>query len=128
MKKVLFTNQYKGIPLDIVKSVLPCGFEIIMLEEATQEKLVNAVSTADYILAGGRLKITEEVLDNASHLKMIQRSGVGLDSLDLDAVKAHKIPLYVNKGVNAQSVAEHTLLLMLACSLPSLFFHLFWSD
>lgn len=115
MKKVLFTNQYKGIPLDIVKSVLPCGFEIVMLEEATQEKLMNAVSTADYILAGGRLKITEEVLDNATSLKMIQRSGVGLDSLDLDAIKAHKIPLYVNKGVNAQSVAEHTLLLMLAC-------------
>ena len=46
---------------------------------------------------------------------MVQRSGVGLDALDLDALRAKGIPLYVNQGVNAESVAEHTLLLMLAC-------------
>lgn len=115
MKYVLLTNQYNGTPLDIIKSVIPCGFEIIMLDKSGQDNLLKAVSTADYILAGGRLKITEEVLDNAPNLKMIQRSGVGLDSIDLDAVKAHEIPLYVNKGVNAQSVAEHTLMLILAC-------------
>lgn len=45
---------------------------------------------------------------------MIQRTGVGLDSLDLDLIKEKNIPLYVNKGINANSVAEHTLLLMLA--------------
>lgn len=115
MKYVLLTNQYNGTPLDIIKSVIPCGFEIVMLDKSGQDNLLKAVSTADYILAGGRLKITEEVLDNAPNLKMIQRSGVGLDSIDLDAVKAHGIPLYVNKGVNAQSVAEHTLMLILAC-------------
>ena len=46
---------------------------------------------------------------------MIQRSGVGLDALDLDTIKEKGIPLYVNQGVNAESVAEHALLLMLAC-------------
>ena len=45
---------------------------------------------------------------------MIQRSGVGLDSLDLDAIRELNIPLYVNKGVNAMSVAEHAVMLMLA--------------
>jgi D-3-phosphoglycerate dehydrogenase len=46
---------------------------------------------------------------------MIQRSGVGLYALDLDAIKEKGIPLYVNQGVNAESVAEHALLLMLSC-------------
>ena len=45
---------------------------------------------------------------------MIQRTGVGLDSIDLEYIRNHDIPFYVNKGVNAQSVAEHTILLMLA--------------
>jgi D-3-phosphoglycerate dehydrogenase len=44
---------------------------------------------------------------------MIQRSGVGLDSLDLEAIRARCIPLYVNEGINARSVAEHTVMLML---------------
>lgn len=110
----MLTNLYKGLPLNIVRQELPTGFEISFLSEQTDVALAKEISSADYLLAGGRLKITKEVLDNAPNLKMIQRSGVGLDSLDLDAIMAKGIPLYVNQGVNAQSVAEHTLLLILA--------------
>ena len=115
MKTILLTNKYNGAPLDIVKGEVPEGFEIQFLPEQTQDALINEASSADYILAGGRLKISKEVLDKAEKLQMIQRSGVGLDALDLDAIKEKGIPLYVNQGVNAQSVAEHALTLMLAC-------------
>ena len=115
MKRILFTNKYTGVPLEIVKSELPRGFEAAFLAEQTQEALCGQAAEADYILAGGRLKITGEALENATRLKMIQRSGVGLDALDLNAIKEKGVPLYVNQGVNAESVAEHALLLMLAC-------------
>ncbi len=115
VKSILLTNRYSGYPLEIVEREAPTGFQITFLSEQTQETLTEQVRTADYILAGGRLKITREVLDRAEHLKMIQRSGVGLDALDLEAIKEKGIPLYVNQGVNAESVAEHTLLLILAC-------------
>ena len=115
MKTILLTNKYNGAPLDIVKGEVPEGFEIRFLLEQTQDALVSQVSDVDYILAGGRLKISREVLEEAKKLRMIQRSGVGLDALDLDAIKEHGIPLYVNQGVNAESVAEYALLLILAC-------------
>ena len=109
-------------PFDIVIWEKPTSFELRFLSEQSQNALLNEVENIDYILAGGRLKITREVLDRAVNLKMIQRSGVGLDSLDLDAIKEKGIPLYVNQGVNAESVAEHAILLMLAClrRLPSI--------
>ena len=115
MKKILLTNQYKGEALALVRSQIPDGFAIEFLTEQTQAALETQIADADYLLAGGRLKVTKAVLAKAGKLRMIQRSGVGLDSLDLDAIRTHEIPLYVNQGVNAQSVAEHTLLLMLAC-------------
>lgn len=115
MKSILLTNIYRGIPLSIVQKESPLGFELKFLSDQTQENLIEQVKFVEYILAGGRLKITKEVLENASKLKMIQRSGVGLDGLDLNAIKEKGIPLYVNQGVNAESVAEHTLLLMLSC-------------
>lgn len=115
VKTILLTNKYSGMPLQIVQSEVPDGFTIHFLTEQTQDALVSEVASADYILAGGRLKINREVLEKAEKLKMIQRSGVGLDALDLDAIKEHGIPLYVNQGVNAESVAEHALLLMLSC-------------
>lgn len=109
------TNKYTGVPLSVVKEELPDGFELLFLPEQTQEALVREASGADYILAGGRLKITGDVLDSAENLKMIQRSGVGLDAIDLEALKERGIPLYVNRGINAESVAEYNLLLILAC-------------
>ena len=115
MKTILLTNKYSGAPLQIVQSEVPEGFEISFLSEQTQDALLREAAAADYILAGGRLKITREVLENAKKLRMIQRSGVGLDALDLDGLREKGIPLYVNQGVNAESVAEHTLLLMLSC-------------
>lgn len=115
MKYILLSNSYSGIPLQIVQNELPANFQLLFPNEQTENALKAQIHKADYLLAGGRLKITRETLDRAVRLKMIQRSGVGLDALDLDAIKEKGIPLYVNQGVNAESVAEHTLLLILAC-------------
>ena len=115
MKTILLTNKYSGMPLQIVQGEVPEGFCISSLSEQTQDALIAEAASADYILAGGRLKISKEVLEKAKNLRMVQRSGVGLDALDLDAIKEKGVPLYVNQGVNSESVAEHALLLMLAC-------------
>lgn len=112
--KILLTNHYEGKPAEIIKSAVPDGFELEMLESVSQQELEGKVKEADYLLVSGRLKINRTVLENATNIKMIQRTGVGLDSIDLEYIRNHDIPFYVNRGVNAQSVAEHTILLMLA--------------
>jgi phosphoglycerate dehydrogenase-like enzyme len=115
MPKILLTNYYKPEPLSFVNKLVPDGFEIIALERPGQEELISKASQADYLLAGGRTRVDQKVLEAAPKLKMIQRSGVGLDSLDLVAIEKKGIPVYVNEGVNERSVAEHTILLILAC-------------
>lgn len=115
MNIIQISNTYRGEVLDLVKKMVPEGFEIRTLSENTPEELSKKIEDADYLLASGRIPVTDMVLNHASRLKMIQRTGVGLDSLDLVAIQKRNIPLYVNKGVNAESVAEHALLLTLAC-------------
>jgi len=115
MKKILHTASYSGTPWDILRSVVPGGFRVETLDSLNRENLLRQVVDADYFLVSGRLAIDEEVLAAAPHLKMIQRTGVGTEMLDLGAIKRHGIPVYVNAGVNAQSVAEHTLTLILVC-------------
>lgn len=115
MPKILHTARYTGIPWEILKSVVPDDFTVETLDELSYDNLIRQVADADYLLVSGRLSIDEGVLTAAKNLKMIQRTGVGTEMLDVDAIKKHGIPVYVNAGVNAQSVAEHTLTLMLAC-------------
>jgi len=114
MPSVLLTNYYSPPLLSVVREALPFGFVLIPLDEPTREDILRKASNADYFLVGGRLKIDQEIIEAAPRLKMIQRTGVGLDSLDLDFFSTRGLPLYVNPGVNARSVAEHTLMLILA--------------
>lgn len=115
MPKILHTARYTGTPWDILKSVVPAGFTVETLEELSYESLLRQCVDADYLLVSGRLPIDEGILAAAKQLKMIQRTGVGTEMLDLEAIKRHNIPVYVNRGVNARSVAEHTITLMLCC-------------
>ncbi len=114
MPKILHTARYTGVPLKILQNACPRGFVVKTLDEATHSNLVQEASDADYLLVSGRLPVDAAVLDAASHLKMIQRTGVGTEMLDREAIRRRNIPVYVNAGVNARSVAEHTVLLMLA--------------
>lgn len=115
MPKILHTYRYTGRPWEILKSVVTEGYVIKTLDEPTQEQLIKEAADADYLLVSGRLKINKEVLDSAKGLKMIQRTGVGTEMLDKEEIKSRNIPVYVNAGVNARSVAEHTLTLILSC-------------
>lgn len=112
---ILHTARYTGIPWEILKYAALQGFEVKTLNELNYDCLVREAKDADYLLVSGRLPIDEGVLSVAKHLKMIQRTGIGTEMLDEEAIKQRGIPVYVNAGVNAQSVAEHTLTLILAC-------------
>ncbi len=113
--KILHTARYTGTPWEILKSVVPDGFKVETLEDLDYDCLLRQCADAEYLLVSGRLPIDEGIISAAKHLKMIQRTGVGIEMLDLEAIKSHHIPVYVNAGVNARSVAEHTITLMLAC-------------
>jgi len=114
MPKILLTNKYPEAPMELVRQALPEGFELLTLERVEKDELVKKVEDADYLLASGRLRIDYEVLVAAKRLKMIQRTGVGTDTLDIEAIKASNIPVFVNRGINARSVAEHTMMMIFA--------------
>ena len=114
MPKILHTARYTGLPLEILQKACPEGFTVKTLDELSYQQLVKEAVDADYFLVSGRLPIDKTVLDAAKNLKMIQRTGVGTDMLDKEEIKRRGIPVYVNAGVNSRSVAEHTLMLILA--------------
>ena len=49
--------------------------------------------------------VTAEKLDSAAHLNMIDRSGIGYDSIDVDAATARGIAVGNTPGVNHHAVA-----------------------
>lgn len=60
--------------------------------------------------------VSREVMENAPNLKVIGRTGVGYDSVDVEAAAALGIPVIITPGANNRAVAEHSLTMMLALS------------
>lgn len=57
-------------------------------------------------------ELDREVIEQADHLKVIAKHGTGLDNVDIEAASEHGIVVCNTPGVNARSVAEHTIALL----------------
>lgn len=69
---------------------------------------------ADYAVVRA-VKMPESLLDAAPRLKVLYQWGTGTDGLPVDAAKARGITVARSPGVNAPSVADLAIGLMLAC-------------
>ena len=76
------------------------------------QELINFLSSADKAIIGIE-EISAEVLHQLPNLKVISKYGVGINNLDIDALKSRGVQLGFTPGVNKQSVAELALTLTL---------------
>jgi D-3-phosphoglycerate dehydrogenase / 2-oxoglutarate reductase len=78
------------------------------------DELLKAIPDYDAMIVRGRTKVTASVMDAASRLKVVGRAGVGVDNIDLEAAKKHKITVVNAPLSTSLAVAELTFALLLA--------------
>jgi len=110
--KILFAPKQPPVILDIVRSMTPEGFELVVADPGTPE-FIQAAGDAEYYLGLAR-HMGGEFFRTAPNLKLVQLLSAGYDHVDVEAARKAKVPVSNNGGANAIAVAEHTLMLMLA--------------
>lgn len=93
---------------DIALTVLTTAFR----GPPMQRELTETIGDADAVMVGLE-RVDEDLLALAPRLRAISRFGVGYDSLDIPACTRRGVLVGVVNGANDQSVAEHTMMLML---------------
>ncbi len=92
--------------------VLEGKVNLIIPDNGNSDEILEELKQADaYILRIG--KIDRKAIEQCPNLKVITRPGVGVDSVDVQAATEHGIPVVICPAVNAVSVAEHALTLIL---------------
>ncbi|WP_221936935.1 phosphoglycerate dehydrogenase [Mycolicibacterium sp. 018/SC-01/001] len=81
----------------------------------SEEELVELLTGVDAVIAASD-PFTASVLAAAPALRVIARTGVGFDAIDVDAATERGIVVCNAPGVNRQSVAELTLAFLLMCA------------
>ncbi len=112
MKAVLQYRASAGFREQLARAA-PQWLEIILVDEIDNAAFVGAMRDAEVLLHVLK-PVTAEVIARAPKLRLIQKIGVGLDTIDLDAARERGIAVANMPGTNSQAVAELTLSLMLA--------------
>jgi D-3-phosphoglycerate dehydrogenase len=111
-KKILIAQ--KAHP-EIIEMLKPHG-ELVTIRENNQEDLLDKIVDCEVVLLGTWIRFTSEIMDMAKNLKIISRTGVGVDSVDVEAATKRGIMVLHTPGANALTVAEHALTLIAALS------------
>jgi D-3-phosphoglycerate dehydrogenase len=78
------------------------------------ETLKKLVNDAHGVILRTRARMSEDIIAQGSHLKVIARTGAGVDNIDVEAATKQGIYICHVPDANVVSVAEHVLALLLA--------------
>ncbi len=115
MARILVTTDYLH-PGDEVDALLRRHGHQVSYRPAAGPRAADEALTLFDGVAGAIVAsepVTADMLDKAAELKVIARSGVGYDSIDVTAAAARGIRVCNTPGVNHDAVAELTMALML---------------
>lgn len=92
------------------------GFQVTEKPGINEEELVKIIPGYVALIIRSGTKVTEEVINAASNLKIIGRAGTGLDNVDVNAATRRGIIVMNTPEGNTISAAEHTISLLLSLS------------
>lgn len=96
----IFENE-PGIELDVKTGLSP-------------EELKAIIGDYDALAIRSATKVTKEILDAATNLKVIARAGIGLDNVDIDHATKKGVAVMNTPGGNTVTTAEHAISMMMA--------------
>jgi D-3-phosphoglycerate dehydrogenase len=93
--------------------------EIVCTPDVSEESLCAKVKGFDGLLfmqLVSHYQITRKIIESGDKLKFIQTGGVGYEQVDVDAATDRGVVVMNVPGATTESVAEHTVALILACA------------
>jgi D-3-phosphoglycerate dehydrogenase len=97
---------------EVVRRTAPPELDLHFATSYDEAEQMALVEGAEIILAGWAT-VTAPMLAHARRLRFIEKWGIGVDRIDVEAARKKGIPLAITAGSNAGPVAELTIALIL---------------
>ena len=91
----------RGVEVDVKKAMKP-------------DELIACIGDYDGLAVRSDTKVTADVLDAATRLKVVGRAGIGVDNIDVAAASTHGVVVMNTPFGNAVTTAEHAIAMMFA--------------
>jgi len=111
--KVLVSDNISHKGVEILKKA---GLEVDMKTGMKPDELKACISEYSGLIVRSATKVTADVIDAATSLRVIGRAGSGLDNVDKTAASKKGIVVMNTPGGNTITTAEHTIALLFSVS------------
>lgn len=101
-------------PRDRLLKQIDDRFALEVGVQSTKTAVIEKLRGKHVLFTTSRLPLTADVFGATDSLQLVSKIGTGLDSIDLEAAAAAGVAVLYTPGMNALSVAEHALSLLLA--------------
>ncbi len=92
------------------------GFTVAVKTKLSKEELLQEIPHYEALIVRSATKVTKDVIEAGSRLRIIGRAGTGLDNVDSDAATRRGIVVMNTPGGNTITTAEHTMSMIAAMS------------
>lgn len=90
------------------------GCDVDVITGETPEQLIARIGEYDGLAIRSSTKVTKEVLDAATRLKVIGRAGIGVDNVDIPYASSKGVVVMNTPFGNSITTAEHAIAMMFA--------------
>lgn len=105
MKKVLVNEKVDPAALEILSK----AGEVVYMPSGDHDEFRKLVKDVTAVMLDTTIKFTPELMDMAPNLKVISRTGTGVDNVDIQAATDRGIMVLHTPDANTVTVAEHTV-------------------
>src|ERR1035437_3608228 len=110
--RVLLSDSLAAQGIEVLKCFPQLQFDVKTgLKPA---ELAKIIAPYDALLIRSGTRVTREVIDAATSLKVIGRAGVGVDNIDIEAATRRGIVVMNSPTGNSVTTAEHAITMMMA--------------
>ena len=109
MPKVLISDKLSPAAIEIFRNR---GIEADVITGLTPAGLRAIIGSYDGLAIRSATKVTKELLDVATNLKVVGRAGIGVDNVDLKSATARGVVVMNTPHGNSITTAEHAIAMM----------------
>lgn len=111
LKKVLISDEVDPKCVEVLQAN---GIEVVKNTKLSKEELLAEIPKYDGLIVRSATKVTADVINAGTNLKIIGRAGTGVDNIDCKAATQRGIIVMNTPGGNTLSAAEHTCTLIIS--------------
>ncbi len=111
MPKVLISDKLSPAAAEIFRNR---GIDVDVKVGLSKEELMNIIGQYDGLAIRSATKVTADVIEAATHLKVVGRAGIGVDNVDIPAATARGIVVMNTPFGNSITTAEHAIAMIMS--------------